>query len=49
VDVPGCPELGTVTGFESMKPPVEPFIAPTQPVIVTVCALVDDAVVCVLG
>jgi hypothetical protein len=47
--VPGCAELGTTIGFESMNPPVEPLALPTHPVIVTVCALLDADVVCEFG
>jgi hypothetical protein len=49
VGVPGCAELGTTIGFDSMNPPLDPLIEPMQPVMVTVCARLDDAVVCVFG
>ncbi|HZT76931.1 MAG TPA: hypothetical protein VFA27_09750 [Vicinamibacterales bacterium] len=47
--MPGCAELGTTIGFDSMKPPLLPLIEPTQPVIVTVCAERLEAVVGVFG
>jgi hypothetical protein len=49
VGVPGCAELGTTIGFDSMNPPFDPVIVPTQPVMVTVCARLEAAVVCAFG
>jgi len=42
-DVDGV-EPGTTIGLDSMKPPVEPLMLPTHPVIVTVCRPRADVV-----